>query len=199
MTEPANVMRWWWVRHAPVEARGFCGWSDPPPDLSDEAGLGKLRSAMPEDAALACSDLDRATGTAEVIARRTWRRLGPSQGLREQNFGDWEGLAYNALPNAEAAAFWRDPGYRAPPGGESFSEVCSRVADAIEIVRASAVGESDVVVVAHAGTIRAALVYALGLDPSRALCFEVAPLSLTRVDWVEAAQAWRIVGVNIEM
>ncbi|MEL6316892.1 MAG: histidine phosphatase family protein [Pseudomonadota bacterium] len=196
MSAPANVMRWWWIRHAPVEARGFCGWSDPPADLSDEEAIGRLRSAMPEEATLVTSDLDRAIGTAEAIARRTWRRLDPQRDLREQNFGAWEGMLTTDVPAEEADAFWSDPGVRAPPGGESFSEVCGRVGEAIAAARAEAASATDVVAVAHAGTVRAALVLALGLNPSRALAFEVAPLSLTRIDWISEAGAWRVVSVN---
>ncbi len=52
----------------------------------------------------------------------------------------------------------------------------------------------DVVVVAHSGTIRAALAIALALAPEHALRFAIDPLSLTRID--RLPNGWRVVCVN---
>jgi alpha-ribazole phosphatase len=52
----------------------------------------------------------------------------------------------------------------------------------------------DVLIVAHAGTIRAALALALGIEPDHALRFVIDPLSLTRLDRLE--NSWRVVAVN---
>ncbi len=193
---PPEVVRWWWVRHAPVSAQGFCGWTDAPADLSDDYSLSALRGALPEDAVLMTSDLGRAVETAEAIARRTWERRPAEQALREQNFGEWEGMSYGE-DGPDLTAFWRDPAHTRPPSGESFADLCERVG---KLVTASAQQErADVVVVAHAGVVRAALALALGLPPEQALAFEVSPLSLTRIDWVLGANAWRIGAVNISV
>ena len=58
-----------------------------------------------------------------------------------------------------------------------------------------ALGERDILAVVHAGTIRAALALALGLEPAQALRFAVQPLSLTRVDRISAE--WRVECVNV--
>lgn len=191
-----GTVRWWWVRHAPPAQKdvrgGFCGWSDPTADLSDDRGLATLRSALPEEATILSSDLIRATQTADAIARRNSTRLEPDQRLREQNFGEWEGKGYDA---PEMTEFWRNPALTAAPGGESFADVCDRVARAVHEIQER--GEVELVCVAHAGTIRAALALALGLPPSPALAFEIAPLSLTRIDWISDARAWRIGCVNM--
>ena len=60
-----------------------------------------------------------------------------------------------------------------PPGGESFADVCARVAPAL-----AALPGGRTAIVAHAGVARAALALALG-SPGLGLAFEVAPLSLT--------------------
>lgn len=192
-------MRWWWVRHAPAamtteERAGFCGWSDPAADLSDEHFLAALRSAIPEEAALVSSDLKRAAQTADALARRNMRRLPAEANLREQHFGDWEGLSYTA---PETKDFWRAPALAAPPNGESFAEVCDRVGRVIDRLNAS--DEAEIIAVAHAGAIRAALAYALNMPPSQALSFEITPLSLTRIDWIAEPKAWRIGGVNFSL
>lgn len=193
----SRTVRWWWVRHAPAdttagEGKGFCGWSDPPADLSDEHGLATLRSALPEEVTIVSSDLWRATQTADAIARRNSKRLPNNAQLREQNFGAWEGKSYDAIDLTE---FWRNPAMTAPPSGESFAEVCDRVGR--EILKLNEVGESEIVAVAHAGSIRAALALALNLPPAQALAFDLTPLSLTRIDWLVDAKAWRIGGVNL--
>ena len=52
----------------------------------------------------------------------------------------------------------------------------------------------DVILIAHAGTIRAVLAIALDLAPDKALRFVIEPLSLTRLD--RLAEGWRVVAVN---
>ena len=91
----------------------------------------------------------------------------------------WQGSGWGELqardPDA-LAAFWRDPTGNCPPGGESFADLCARIAPAL----ARLADGGRVTVVAHAGTVRAALALALGAVPP-ALAFEVAPLSATSV------------------
>ncbi len=189
------MVRWWWVRHGPTNARGFCGWTDAAADLSDGRSLSALRSALPDQAVLLTSDLSRSVDTADAIARRTWSRKPPDPTLREQNFGAWEGLNYDEPEDSDQ--FWRDPATSAPPEGESFAALCARVATPImELSR----GEADeIVAVAHAGVVRAALALALTLPPRSALAFEISPLSLTRIDWIRGAKAWRVGCVNMQM
>lgn len=117
--------------------------------------------------------------------------------LGEQDFGDWVGLTHDEIAAhdpAAAARFWDDPANRAPPGGEAFTDVLARVAAAIEALGRAHAGR-DLVVVAHAGTIRAALALALGLTPQFALRVVIAPLSTTRLDRV--GDSWRVEGVNL--
>jgi alpha-ribazole phosphatase len=76
-----------------------------------------------------------------------------------------------------------------PPGGESFAEQITRVAAAIDDLPGG-----NVVLVVHAGTIRAALALALELAPNTALRFVIDPLSVTRID--RLAGGWRIGAIN---
>lgn len=189
-----DVTRWWWIRHGPTAAVGFCGWSDPPADLTAVETLAALRATLPEDATLVSSDLRRAVQTADALARRHWRRERPSADLREQHFGAWEGRDPADVAPADAP-FWADPVDVAPPGGERFRDVVERTAAAIAARRSA--DDENVVVVAHAGVIRAALAVALGAEPKSALAFEIAPLSLTRIDHFPEADAWRVAAVNL--
>lgn len=201
MSEP-RIVRWWWVRHAPSIAEGLTGWTDAPADLSDVVGLMRLRDALPRSATVISSDLARAEATA---AKLTGKRLrGPSErAFREQFFGHWEGLSHDEIAEQspdQAAAFWADPANAKPPGGESFAALCKRVAETVGRLNGS-VRSGDVAVVAHAGSIRAALANALNLPPDTALSFEIAPLSLTRLDRIETetGEVWRVGGVNLSI
>ena len=60
-------------------------------------------------------------------------------------------------------------------------------------------GGRDIVVVAHAGSIRAAISHALSGDARAGLSFKLAPLSLTRIDAIQRDDNtwWRVGGVNL--
>ncbi|MGF1658519.1 MAG: histidine phosphatase family protein [Rubrimonas sp.] len=192
-----TALRWWWVRHAPTGAQGAIGWTDLAADLSDAAALGRLAAALPYAPVLS-SDLARARTTAERLAGG--RPLAPPDpGLRELHFGDWEGRGFDAIARshpAESRAFWEAPGPSRAPGGESFDDLAARVAATVARVNAE-MGTGDVIAVAHMGSIMAALAQAAGLSAAQALRFSIAPLSLTRLDWLPDARAWRVGAVNL--
>jgi broad specificity phosphatase PhoE len=190
-------MRWWWVRHAPTHARAAVGWTDVPADLSDAATLDRLAAALPHGPVV-IAPLPRPRAPA-------WGGGGPRPRLpdepafRELHFGEWEGLGFDAIaardPEASARFFDR-PGPTAAPGGESFDQLAARVAAAVGRLNDQRPAD-DLIVVAHAGAIQAALAQAARLTAPQALAFAVAPLSLTRLDWLPDAAAWRVSGVNL--
>lgn len=198
------VTRWWLVRHAPVAGPPgiIHGQADVDCEI-DPAAMRPLAAALPAEAVWLVTPLRRARRTAEALmALGTGRGPVPEvePGLVEQHFGAWQGLGHDALAgDAGAAEFWRDPAAARPPGGESFLDLAARVAEALARRSRRHAGR-DVVAVCHAGPVRAALAHALGMPPERALSFEVAPLSLTRIDRLDAADgppAWRIGCVNL--
>lgn len=110
--------------------------------------------------------------------------------LWEQDFGAWEGLPSADLPDLGPLSR-RELARHRPPGGESFADVCARVEPAM---RALAGQGGRVGILAHAGTVRAALALALG-DIGAALAFEIAPLSVTHLTlWPEGTITIRSVG-----
>ncbi|MCA1941739.1 MAG: histidine phosphatase family protein, partial [Caenispirillum bisanense] len=147
------------------------------------------------EAAVVTSGLGRCTATAAALALS-----GPAEpALAEQHFGAWQGRTWNDLPTFETAGFWRDPAFGRPPGGESFADQMARVKEAVGRLTAAHEGR-DIVAVAHAGTIRAALALALGLEdrPAAALSFAIDPLSLTRIDLMAGGAAVRTVNWSPE-
>ncbi|WP_370030157.1 histidine phosphatase family protein [Oceanicella sp. SM1341] len=188
-------MRFWWLRHGPTGAARAVGHTDLPASFPDEAALVRLRAALPQGAVLVSSDLTRARQTAERLGAFPLR-LPDTSALRELDFGRWENRAFDEIERAEpeaARAFWTRPGPTPAPGGESWDALMARVSAAIAALEAAAPG-ADLVLVSHAGPIRAALALALGLGPEQAFAFRIDPLSLTRID--RLGSAWAVERVN---
>lgn len=193
-----SAARLWLVRHGPTGRGGFVGRTDAPADLSDLVALGALAARLPERAALLHSGMLRTRLTAAALMGQ---RPGLQEGavepeLREQDFGLFDGMGYDEASSVyptDYAEFWLNPAMTSPPEGESFAQVCARVAASLSAL------SGDVVLCVHAGTIRAALALALDLTPAQALAFEIAPLSLTRLTRYESADGavWSVGGVNI--
>jgi alpha-ribazole phosphatase len=181
--------RLWLIRHAPVDGpRGVIHADDAAADVSDTAALLRLQMWLPNPHAAISSPARRARETAAALGLAAV--ADPSFG--EQDFGRWTGRTHAEIRrDSEAAhdAFWRAPASNRRPDGESFVEQIARVSRAIE-----ALPSGDVILVAHAGTIRAALALALDMPPDSALRFVIDPLSLTRLDRLD--KGWRVVGVN---
>lgn len=206
--------RWWWIRHAPVDAGGLIyGQQDMPADCSDGSLFRALAAIMPRDPVWVVTQLQRTRQTAGAIAEHLVERppapLVEPQ-LAEQHFGDWQGLSHEQLGRRRDGAwhrFWLAPAAEAPPGGESFLAVMERVAASIERLSKEHAGR-DIVAVTHGGTIRAALALALALDPEKALALSIDNCSLTRLDHIDGplssqsrttdveAGVWRVVKVN---
>lgn len=215
-----TVTRWWWIRHAPVTCHGgrIYGQDDHAADCSDAALFTGLATALPQDAVWVASHLRRTHQTAEAIAAAvangdhdwTLPRLLIEPDLAEQHFGEWQGLTIEELRSQREGLwhrFWLAPAHEAPPGGESFEQVVTRVAATVERLTAAHRGR-DIVAVAHGGSIRAALAVALGIEPERALAFVIDNCSLTRLEHIGASDpdsgrdaptgnSWRVTTVNL--
>jgi broad specificity phosphatase PhoE len=171
------VTRLWLIRHGPTHAKTLVGWRDVPADLSDRAALDRLSAALP-DAPIVSSNLTRTRDTAAAIAQG--RKILPEEpGLREFNYGDWDGRPFDSFDGPVSRAFFETPGDVAPPGGESWNTVEARI---LATLRRIATGP-DLIVVAHFGVILILWARAMGLAPKEALVQKIDPLSLTVVDW----------------
>ena len=197
--------RLWWVRHAPVVKEMsdvIYGQRDVDVDLSNTQALKALWRILPKEATWIVSTLERTHKTALAICEQGGGEapeLKVVKGLEEQGFGKWETKTWNELGTEPAAIqFWRDPVRMQPPGGESFLDVIERAALSIRtLVREEPPG--DFILVGHAGPIRSALALALNLDPAVALRFEIAPLGITRIDYIDIMDdepMWSVVQTN---
>ena len=149
------------VRHGrtAVNASGrLQGRADPPLDATGVAQAEALRAVLPEEARVVSSPLQRARQTAEVVSGG--RPIQIDGRWVELDYGEWDGLALDAVPAAEWARWRSDPSYR-PPGGETLEECGARVRLACEELSELARSE-EVIVVSHVSPIKAAVAWALG-------------------------------------
>lgn len=140
------------------------------PDLTElgarQAAAAGTRLATWTIDAIVSSPLQRTLSTAQAVADHHGLPVTVEPGLIETDFGGWEGLTF-----AEAAD--RDPELHrewlgnpaiAPPTGESFDTVRTRVVDAREAVVAAHPGQT-VLVVSHVTPIKTLLRDALDVGP----------------------------------
>ena len=174
------MTRFWWVRHGPTHQTTMTGWRDVPADLSDQALISRLNAVLPRPAVLVSSDLIRATATADCLAEGR-QRQPHLRTLREFNYGDWEGKGFDEIsrthPNA-SRAYWETPGETAPPNGESWNDLSTRVTAGVAALIAAHPGQ-DIIAVAHFGTILTQYQRAAGLTPFDALAQPIDNLSVT--------------------
>lgn len=170
--EPTNLIL---IRHAPSDANGrLSGRSDPAAHLPGDEVLNRARTTMAKlatNARLVTSPARRCMQTSAALFPEQAAVRDPR--LWEQDFGDWEGLLPRDIPDLGTLERAEIARHR-PPSGESFLDMFARTTPALEGLTTG----GTVVVVAHAGTIRAALGLALGA-PTAGLSFEIAPLSAT--------------------
>jgi probable phosphoglycerate mutase len=140
----------------------------------DQAAAAAARLAGPEAGRLApwgvvavlTSPLRRARQTAAAVADALGVPLGVRDALIETDFGGWEGLTFAeaAERDPDLHARWLGDEHEAPPGGESFAAVGTRVAADLAEIVAAYPGET-VVVVTHVTPIKLLLRAALAGGP----------------------------------
>jgi probable phosphoglycerate mutase len=113
-------------------------------------------------AAVYSSPLERARETAAPIARLTKKTTRIERGLIECDFGAWTGLSLRRLmKKPEWSIVQRSPSTFRFPGGESFTEMQSRMVGTVDAIRRRHPGRA-IVCVSHADTIKAAVAHATG-------------------------------------
>lgn len=146
------------MRHgAPLRAGLLLGHRDEP--CADPRG--GLTGAIPESVTISCivsSDLQRASAGGQALATARGLPLTVDARWRELDFGEWDGLPPEWVPAEALARFWDDPETTPPPGGERWSALRTRVADALAEL------PDNALVVTHGGTMRAAISVVTGLD-----------------------------------
>jgi probable phosphoglycerate mutase len=132
--------------------------------------------------AVVSSPLARCRQTAEAAAAALGLDVAVEPGLRETDFGTWEGLSFaevRARHPAEMTA-WLGSADVAPPGGESFADVTARVARARDGLLAAYAGRT-VLLVSHVTPIKTLVRLALGAPDEALFRMHLDPAALSAV------------------
>ncbi len=125
--------------------------------------LGKALAEVPIKA-IYSSPLERAMETAEPIAKTRGLKIIQERGLLEADLGKWQGQSVRKMALTK---YWRivqhAPSRAGHPGGESFLQIQTRVASALEAICAKHKSRDILVCVFHADPIKLAVAHFIGL------------------------------------
>ncbi|WP_030248898.1 bifunctional RNase H/acid phosphatase [Streptomyces violens] len=166
----------------------FSGSGGSDPELS-EAGRLQAREAAAALAvrgtvqAIVSSPLRRCRETAGTIAARLGLDVRIEDGLRETDFGAWEGLTFSEVRerypddlNAWLASAKAEP----TGGGESFAAVARRVAQTRDRLQTRYAGKT-VLLVTHVTPVKTLVRLALGAPPESLFRMELSAASLSAI------------------
>ena len=175
----------------------FSGLGGDDPGLTDlgreqaKRAAARLAKRGPIDAIVA-SPLRRTRETADVVAEELGLDVELEPGFAEMGFGEWDGLAFFDIMERwpDDMRSWLDSPDVAPPGGESFDTVLKRVDEARQRLLTDYEGQT-VVVVSHVTPIKMMLRIALETEMELIQHFELAPASITTIQWW--SEGWPVV------
>lgn len=141
--------------------------------------------------AVVSSPLRRCRETAEAVAARLGLEVRIEEGLRETDFGAWEGLTFAEVRERfpEDLDAWLGSARVAPTGGgESFAAVARRVAVARDKLLARYAGRT-VLLVTHVTPVKTLVRLALGAPPESLFRMELSAASLSAVAYFSDGNA----------
>lgn len=168
------------IRHTLTDAEhGLCyGQSDIGLAGSFAEDFAALKQKLPPlapDSRVFSSPLTRCLHLATYLSDQ----VTTDERLTEVNFGDWEGLRFDAIDKYLLRQWTDNFAEQAPPNGESFNELCRRANAFWSDLLASPCKQA--IVVTHAGTIRAILTGVLALSPTNAFRIKVSTGSVHKL------------------
>ncbi len=173
-TPPTRKISLTLLRHGENPLAGtFCGSSDP--ELTD-AGWDMMQRRVEGRTwdQVISSPLKRCRLFAE---KHFEPQIEPR--FRELDFGEWEAKTTEqvmAIAETQLRAFWANPIDNPPPGGESWGSLRGRVHEGLSDLFEHSEGQS-VLIVSHAGAIRAMLCETMGVSYEASWSFSL-PLAV---------------------
>lgn len=172
------------IRHTQAaDAAGLCyGQTDVGLADSYAEELQDVADKLPEfteDCRVFSSPLSRCVQLAEEL----FDQVDTDVRLQELYFGDWEGQPFADI-DATALQHWMDNfATEKPPNGESFDDLYQRTGEFWQEL--IALEAEQVVIVTHAGVIRALLARVLNLPPTSAFQFRIDAGSVHKLQRLE--------------
>ncbi len=133
--------------------------------------------------AIVASPLARTRETAGIVAARLGLEVAIEEGLRETDFGAWEGLTFGEVRERypdDLDAWLASPDAEPTGGGESFAATGARIAATRDKLVAAYAGRT-VLLVSHVTPIKTFLQLALGAPPESLFRMELSAASLSAV------------------
>ncbi len=164
-------MNLYMVRHGQTAAsrdNRFSGSSDPPLTAAGAAmaeAFAKAYASLTWDT-IYTSPMLRARQTADPLCRLVGAQPAVEDGLKEIEYGEWEGLEQDEVKARwpEVFEYWADDvASRGTPGGETAFHVAARAMRVVEAIR-SRHQHGNVLLVSHKATLRIITCALLGLD-----------------------------------
>ena len=187
MVEPTRILA---IRHGEtawnVDTR-IQGHLDIPLNAKGRWQAGRLAEALRDEPvhAIYASDLTRAWETAQYLGQMQSLPVAKEKGLRERDFGDFEGKTFAEIEALlpEQAMRWRkrDPEFY-PAGGESLIALRARVLQAAEQLAALHPGE-QIALVSHGGVMDVLYRAATGLDIQAPRTWTLGNAAINRLLW----------------
>jgi broad specificity phosphatase PhoE len=153
------------------KADDFCGTTD--------IELTAAGVIMAKDFAVAYSNLHwtaifsspmmRTVATAQPLCDQIGIKMQLRNGLKEINFGQWEGKTIAEVNQHDHDKYVRwqsEPGWNSPPDGERAIDIARRSSEVIEEIEKT-YQSGNVLIVSHKATIRIMLCSLLGIDVGR--------------------------------
>jgi len=173
------------LRHGePLGGKRFRGQTDDP--LS-EFGWRQMWDAVGGTTApwqhIVSSPLQRCSAFAQAVADKHQLSLRMEPRFKEIRFGEWEGHTPEEIQERDSERYRRyreDPAAFMPAGAEPMPEFVARVAQGWESLLTEQQGR-HVLVVCHAGVIRAVLGQVLGMTPEMLFRIQVDYASISRL------------------
>ncbi|GAA2520767.1 bifunctional RNase H/acid phosphatase [Streptomyces longisporus] len=166
----------------------FSGSGGTNPSLSDvgreqaeRAGAALARRGTIQ--AIVASPLARTRETAGIVASHLGLEVSIDDGLRETDFGAWEGLTFAEVRERypdDLNAWLADPHAQPSGGGESFAATATRIEATREKLVAAYAGRT-VLLVSHVTPIKTFVRLALGAPPESLFRMELSAAALSAV------------------
>ena len=173
------------IRHGePVGGRAYRGHNID--DALSEKGWQQMWQAVGDDCpweSIVTSPLSRCTSFARALAEDYELGLSTEDNFKEVGFGDWEGKTPEQIKSdnlKQYEDFYKDPVNCRPPGAEPLDDFVSRVSASYEKCISEQNG-NHLLIVAHAGVIRAIIAHVLQAPAAAMYKIKVANAGITRI------------------
>lgn len=173
------------IRHGePVGGRAYRGHNIDDP--LNKKGWQQMRDAVGQHCPwthIISSPLVRCKAFADELAEKHGLSVSVDDRLKEVGFGEWEGKTPDELQQErpeEYQAFYNDPVNSRPPGAEDLGVFITRVVESYQYITEHYAGK-HVLVIAHAGVMRAVIAHVLHAEPLGLYRIKVNNAGLTRI------------------